>query len=385
MRPETDAIRAQRPRGPEHEHAVPVFLTTGYVFDSGAHAAAVFNGDVQGNRYARLSNPNVDEFATKVALLEGAERALATASGMSAVFASIAGIVSAGDHIVGAEQVFGSTHALFTQILPRFGIETTIVDLTDSDAWLAAIRPNTKMFVLESPSNPGLAIADLAAIIEIAHRHDILVNIDNCFTTPVLQRPIQMGADIVVHSATKFMDGQGRVLGGVIASTAELIDRIMPFYKHTGPTLSAFNAWLLSRSLETLHVRMERHCANALTVAQFLQEHPRVRTVRYPGLASHPQYELAMRQMSAGGALVTFELDGGTAAAMDVLDRLKVISRSVNLGDTRTIATHPATTTHGNVDEAVRERLGITSGLIRLSVGLEDTQDIREDLDAALG
>lgn len=389
MRFDTAAIRIQAERSSYGEHAVPIYATSGYAFESAGDAAAAFAGDLDHPLYARFDNPNTDEFAAKIAALEGAERAIATASGMSAVFASTLGLLRAGDHVVGSYQVFGSTLSLFKEFLPRWGIETTLVDMTDTAAWEAACRDTTKMFVLETPSNPGLAVADVPAIAEIAHRRGILVNVDNCFATPALQQPVKLGADIVVHSATKFIDGQGRVLGGAIATSAEIMERLMPFYRTTGPTMSAFNAWLLSKSLETLSIRMIRHSETAALLAARLAERgdrpgTPVRDVVYPGLATHPHHERAKSQMKRPGALFTVEIGDTAEHAMAFMDRLQTVSRSVNLGDTRTIVTHPYSTTHSKLPEELKARLGITPSLLRFSVGLEDPEDLWDDIEAAL-
>ncbi len=381
---ETEAIRIQAERGPYREHAVPIYATSSYVFDSVQAGVDAFEGASGQPIYSRFDNPNTDEFANKLARLEGMDAGFATASGMSAIFMSLMALLQRGDHVVGSPSVFSSTLKLLNHFLPRWGIETTLAPLSDPAAWRAAVRPTTRMFVLETPSNPGLELADLPALAEIAKEHGILVNVDNCFATPWLQRPAELGADIVTHSATKFIDGQGRVLGGAVLVGKELVPELMPFYRSTGPTLSAFNAWVLSKGLETLAVRMERHCDNAETVAQFLDSHPGVSRVRYPFLDSHPQHDLARRQMRRGGAMVTFDA-GGMDAATRLVDRLQIFSCSANLGDTRSIVTHPATTTHSGLSEEMRERVGITPGLVRLSVGLEHPDDLIADLTQALG
>ncbi len=384
MHKDTAAIRIQSDRSRYGEHAVPIFTTSGYVFDTAEEASDAFAGENNHPMYGRFDNPNTDEFAEKMAFLEGTEKAVATASGMSAVVTSVLGLLRAGDHIVGSIQVFGSTLSLLKEFLPRWGIETTLVDLTDLDAWEKACRTNTRMFLLETPSNPGLDLVDLARLSEIAHSRGILVNVDNCFATPVLQQPVKLGADIVVHSATKFIDGQGRVLGGVIASSRKIIDELMPFYRTLGPTLSAFNGWVLSRSLETLSIRMERHCKTAVLLAGRLQDAGGIQSLRYPGLPSHPHYNIACRQMSRPGALLTVEVGTSPADAMAFMDRLQIVSRSVNLGDSRTIATHPYTTTHRSLPEELKERLGISPNLVRISVGLEDPEDLWSDFEQAL-
>ncbi len=387
MQFDTRAIRTQAERTAFDEHGVPLYLTSGYVFATGEEAAAAFAGENTHPIYGRFDNPNTDEFARRIAELEGTETALSTGSGMSAVFLSVMGLLRSGDHIVGSRQVFGSTLSLMKEFFPRWGITSTLVDLTDPQQWEDACTENTRMFVLETPSNPGLEIADLAALKAIAKRRGILMNVDNCFATPALQRPAEFGADIVVHSATKFIDGQGRVLGGVVAASKEIIEEIMPFYRNSGPSLSPFNAWVLSRSLETLSVRMERHSANAWRLASALEKDRRIHHVSYPGLESHHQHALAMKQMSSGGGLFTLELTdsrGSCAPAMAFLNSLKMVSRSVNLGDTRTIATHPYTTTHSKLPDPLKKQLGITPGLIRISVGLEAVEDIQADLSQAV-
>jgi O-succinylhomoserine sulfhydrylase len=396
MRPDTAAIRLQADRSGYGEHAVPIYATSGYVFDTAGDAAAAFSGELDHPLYGRFDNPNTDEFAARIAHLEGTETAIATASGMRAIFTSVLGLLRAGDHVVASYQVFGSTLSMMKEFLPRWGIETTLVDLTDLDAWERACRDTTRMFVLETPSNPGLETVDIAALAGIAHQRGILLNVDNCFATPALQRPAEMGADIVVHSATKFIDGQGRVLGGAVATSAEIMERIMPFYRTTGPTMSAFNAWILSRSLETLTIRMEKHSATAQILAERLQDlagagaHSDARSggigaVKYPGLETYPQFDLAKRQMRLPGALLTVEVGDAADSAMAFMDRLQIISRSVNLGDTRTIATHPYSTTHSKLPPELKTRLGITPSLVRLSVGLEDPEDLWEDISQALG
>jgi O-succinylhomoserine sulfhydrylase len=384
MHDDTSAIRIQADRSRYGEHAVPIYMTSGYVFESAGEASEAFAGENDHPLYGRFDNPNTDEFAAKMAVLEGTEGAVATSSGMSAIVTSVLGLLRAGDHVVGSVQVFGSTLSLLKEFLPRWGIETTLVDLTDLEAWEKACRPNTRMFLLETPSNPGLDLVDLSGLSEIAHSRGILVNVDNCFATPVLQKPVTFGADIVVHSATKFIDGQGRVLGGVIASSREILGELMPFYRTLGPTLSAFNGWVLSRSLETLAIRMERHCTTAEQLARRLQELKGIGTVRYPGLPSHSQYDIARRQMSRPGALFTVEVGTSASDAMAFMDRLQIISRSVNLGDTRTIATHPYTTTHRSLPEELKQQLGIHPNLVRISVGLEDPEDLWIDMERAL-
>jgi O-succinylhomoserine sulfhydrylase len=381
---ETKAIRHQTERSQHREHSVPIFATSSYVFEDAEHARALFAKEAEGNIYSRYSNPNNDEFIQKLCLLEGAESGIATASGMAAMFISIASFVKSGDHIVAIRSVFGSTHQILTQLLPRWGITHTYVDGGDLNQWEEAIQSNTKLFFLETPSNPALDIFDIEAITKIAHNKDILVNVDNCFATPYLQNPINFGVDIVTHSATKFIDGQGRTLGGAVLATQELIDEVMFLSRHTGPAMSPFNGWILSKSLETLAVRMDRHCSNALNVADFLASHQKVKMVKYPHLKSHPNHKLAIKQMKSGGGLVTFELEGGITSSQKFLDRLKMISLSSNLGDSRTIATHPATTTHSKLTDEERLAVGIKDGTIRISVGLEGVDDIIADIEQAL-
>lgn len=381
---ETKAIRLQTERTQHREHSVPIFATSSYVFDEAEHARALFAKEAEGNIYSRYSNPNNDEFIHKLCSLEKAEAGIATASGMAAMFISIASFLKSGDHIVASRSVFGSTHQILTQLLPRWGITFTYVDGSNLDQWEKAIQPTTKMFFLETPSNPGLDVLDISGISSIAHAHKIIVNVDNCFATPFLQNPIQFGADIVTHSATKFIDGQGRTLGGAVLSSKELIDEVMFLSRHTGPAMSPFNGWILSKSLETLAVRMERHCQNALDLAKYLETKTEIAKVRYPHLESHPQHNLAKKQMSLGGGIVTFELKGGINSATRFLDSLEMISLSSNLGDSRTIATHPTSTTHSKLTEEERLAVGISPGLIRISVGLEHIDDLKMDITTAL-
>lgn len=381
---ETLAIRAQSPVTPAREHSVPLYLTSSFRFDDAEHARALFTEEIPGNIYSRYSNPNVDEFVHKVCLLEGAEDGIATASGMSAVFTALAARVAAGDHIVSARAIFGSTHQLFTRVLPKWGVSTDYAEMADPASWERLIRPNTKLLYVETPSNPGLEVIDLAWLGGLARAHGIPLVVDNCFATPYLQRPLEFGATVSIHSATKFMDGQGRALGGVIVGDPSYIADCRFFARHTGPAMSAFNAWLLSKSLETLAVRMDRHCRNALMVAQHFDGHPALEAVRYPFLPAHPQYEIARRQMSQGGGIVVLVLKGGLEAGRRVLDRLQLLTHSANLGDTRTIVTHPASTTHSKLTAAERDAVAISDGLIRVSVGLEHPDDIIADLAQAL-
>jgi O-succinylhomoserine sulfhydrylase len=384
MKPETKAIRLQSERSTHREHSVPIYATSSFVFDSAEHARALFAGEEEGLLYSRYGNPNNDEFIAKLCSLEGCEDGIATASGMAAMFASLAAFLRSGDHVVISRAVFGSTTQIVTRLLPRWGISYTFVDLADIDQWRKAITTNTRVLFAETPSNPGLELGDLAALGELSKETDTILSVDNCFATPALQNPADFGADIVTHSATKFIDGQGRVLGGAILGKAQLIEEVRFFTRHTGPALSPFHGWLLSKSLETLSVRMERHCANALRVAEFLDDHAAVSFVRYPYHRSHPQHKLATQQMRAGGGIVTFEIKGGIEAGSAFLDALQMITRSSNLGDARSIATHPATTTHSKLTEEERRAVGITPGLIRISCGLEHVDDILTDLDEAL-
>jgi len=382
---ETKAIRGQAKRTHNREHSVPMYLTSSFVFPSAEVMRDTFNGQQDGSIYSRYSNPNTDEFIHKVCQMEGAEDGFATASGMSAVFASMAAFLETGDHVISSRAVFGSTHQVLTQILSKWGITHTYVDPAEVSSWEAAVQKNTKMLVLESPSNPGLMLVDLAAAGAFAEKHKLIFNIDNCFASPYLQQPAKYGADLIVHSGTKWMDGQGRVLAGIVVGKAELIEKVRFFCRHTGPALSPFNAWVLSKSLETLAVRLERHCANALALAQFLEGQAGIKRVNYPFLPSHPQHELAKKQMRHGGGLVTFELKGGTEAAMQMLNRIQLCSLSSNLGDTRTILTHPSSTTHSKLTEQERLAVGIMPGTIRVSVGLENIEDIKADIAQALG
>jgi len=381
---ETQAVRLQAERSGHREHSVPIYLTSSYLFDSAEQGKAIFSGKEDGLVYSRFGDPNSDEFVTKLCALEGCDDGLATATGMAAVFASIAGLVKNGDHVICSRASFGSTLQILKVIMPRYGVETTFVDPTDTDAWRDAIRTNTRMMVAETPSNPGLEMVDIATLAELARPKRILLNIDNCFATPYLQRPAELGADIVTHSATKYMDGQGRVLGGAILGRQSKIDWLRFYTRQTGPSLSPFNAWVLSKSLETLAVRMDRHCDNAEALAAALEGHGKLNWVRYPFSESHPQHALARKQMSRGGGIVTFEVKGGEAGGMKFLNGLAMLSRSSNLGDTRSIATHPSTTTHSSLPEEERLAMGITPGTVRISVGLEHRDDIEADVMSAL-
>ena len=381
---ESIAIRQQMERTAYREHSTPLFLTSSFTFPSPELMADTFQGEGDGLIYSRYNNPNTDEFITKVCLLEGVEDGFATASGMSAVFASIAPFVSQGDHILASRALFGSTLQILGQILSKWGITFTLTDPANPMDWEEKVQPNTRMFLLESPSNPGLALVDLTAAGAFCKKNNILFNIDNCFATPYLQNPAKFGADLIVHSATKWMDGQGRVLGGIVVGNSELIEKVRFFCRHTGPAMPPFNAWILSKSLETLAGRMDRHCQNAQQIAQFLLERSEINQVIYPFLPSHPQYELAKKQMKWGGGIVSFEVNGGLKAAMSLLGELKFCSLSSNLGDTRTILTHPASTTHSRLSPDEKKAVGITEGLIRISVGLEHIDDIIADLKQAM-
>jgi len=385
MKEQSKLVRSQTQRSQNREHSVPLYLTSSFIFDDAEQGRAIFAGEEDGNVYSRYSNPNTNEFIQKVCALEGAEAGLAFSSGMAAVFASFAAILKAGDHIVACRSIFGSTHQLFTQLFPRWGITTSYVEASAPETWEQAIQANTKMIFLETPSNPGLELIDLEWLGGFKKKYPhIILNVDNCFATPYLQKPINYGFDLVSHSATKYMDGQGRVLGGIVVGKQALIDEIMFFIRHTGPAMSPFNAWVISKSLETLGLRMDRHCSNALAVAQKLEASTEVETVRYPFLPSHPQYELAKRQMKAGGGIVTFIIKGGFDRAKRFLDSLNMILITSNLGDSRSIATHPASTTHSKLTDEERKMIGIYPGTIRISVGLEDIEDILDDLEQAL-
>lgn len=380
----TKAIRTQIDRTNEMEHSSPLFLTSSFCFDNAEDMRAAFADETDDNIYSRFTNPNVQEFVNRLCLLEGAEAGVATASGMSAVFASFMALLKSGDHLLSCSAIFGSTHTVITKYLPKYGIGHSYFGADKPETWEALIRPNTKMIYVETPTNPGLDVIDLEAIGALAKKHNLILNVDNCFATPVAQQPAAFGADLIVHSATKWLDGQGRTLGGVIVGRKELIREIYLFCRSTGPALSPFNAWLLSKSLETLEVRMERHAANAHFIAQALEGHPGINWVKYPFLSSHPQYAVARKQMSDGGGIVCFELNGGVEAGRAFLDKLKLLSLTANLGDTRSIASHPASTTHAKLTEEERQTVGITPGLIRISAGLENKQDILDDILQAL-
>ncbi len=384
LHPITKAIRTQTERTNEGEHSTPLFLTSSFCFDNAEDMRAAFADETDDNIYSRFSNPGVSEFIDKMVELEGAEAGVATSTGMSAVFATFMALLKKGDHLLSCNAVFGSTHNIIKKYLPNYGIECSYVSADKPEEWEAAIRPNTKMIYLETPTNPGLDIIDLEFVAALAKKHNLILNVDNCFATPVNQRPIDFGAHLVLHSATKWIDGQGRVLGGVIVGDKELIHDIYLFTRNTGPALSPFNAWVLSKSLETLDVRMERHAKNALHIATALENHPKLSWLKYPYLKSHPQYNIAVKQMKNGGGIVCFELKGGLESGRNFLNSLQMLSLTANLGDTRSIASHPASTTHGKLTEEERLEVNITPGLIRISVGLEYADDILNDILQAL-
>lgn len=383
LHPETLAIRQQTSRTEFQEHSVPLYLSSSFVFDDAEQMRAAFAEEIPHHIYSRYSNPNVAEFTQKIVHMEGAEAGYSFASGMAAIYASFQALLKPGDHILSCRSVFGSTHYLFQTHFPKWQVETTYFDATETDLE-SFVRPSTKILYVETPTNPATDILDLEKLGAFAKAHNLLFVVDNCFATPVLQQPIQYGADLVVHSATKLIDGQGRVLGGIVVGRKELIREIYLFSRNTGPSLSPFNAWVLSKSLETLHLRVERHCKNALEIAQQLEARPEISFVRYPFLPSHPGYQTAIRQMKAGGNIVAFELAGGLEKGRKFLDALDLLSRSPNLGDTRSIVTHPASTTHSKLSEEDRLAVGITPGLVRCSIGLENPEDILQDLIQAL-
>ena len=381
---ETLAIRTQSETTQFSEHSVPLYLTSGFVFDDAEEMRASFAEEKQRDLYSRYSNPNVNEFVDKVCLMEGAEAGFAFASGMAAVFSTFATLLDAGDHVVSCSSVFGATHGLFTKYFPKWHIECSYFNVNEVETIESLIKPNTKFLYAETPTNPGVDVLDLEYLSAICKKHNILLVVDNCFATPYLQQPIKYGADLVIHSATKLMDGQGRVLGGVTVGKKELIREIYLFSRLTGPSMSPFNAWVLSKSLETLAVRTEKHCDNALKLATFLEAHPKVEWVKYPFLKSHPKNDIAKKQMLLGGNIIAFEVEGGLEGGRTFLDAIKMCSLSANLGDTRTIVTHPASTTHAKVEPEVKTAAGITDGMVRVSVGLEHIDDIIADLKQAL-
>lgn len=381
---ETEAIRTQMERSQYAEHSAPLYLTSSFVFEDAEELRAAFADEFDRNIYSRFSNPNTQELVDKICTLEGAEEGIAFASGMAAVFASFAALLSSGDHVVSARSIFGSTHSLFTKYFNKWNIETTYFNANTPQEVETVIQPNTKIIYIETPTNPGLDVLDMEYLSEVAKKNNILLVVDNCFATPYLQKPIEFGADLVIHSATKLIDGQGRVLGGLIVGESDLINEIRPFFRNSGSALSPFNAWVLSKSIETLAVRLDRHCENALALSKHLENQPKICKVKYPFLTSHPQYEIAKKQMLKGGNIVTFELKEGIKAAQVFLNQIQMCSLSANLGDTRTIVTHPATSTHSKLSIEERALVGITDGLIRLSVGLENIEDIKQDIDQAL-
>jgi O-succinylhomoserine sulfhydrylase len=381
----TRAVRTGQHRSDEGEHSEAIYPTSSFVFSSAAEAAARFSGDQPGNIYSRFTNPTVRTFEERLASMEGGQRCVATSSGMSAILATCAGLLEAGDHIVSSRSIFGTTTMLFSNVLSRFGIETTFVSLPDINSWEAAIRPETRILFLETPSNPLSELCDIKQLSGLADSHGCLLVVDNCFCTPVLQQPLALGADIVIHSATKYLDGQGRCIGGAVVGDDERVGRdVYGFLRTAGPTMSPFNAWVFLKGLETLSLRMQAHCSSALAIAQWLETQAAVTRVYHPGLASHPQHELASRQQQGYGGIVSFELQGGQQAAWSLIDSLRIFSITANLGDAKSTVTHPATTTHGRLTAEQREEAGISDGLIRLAVGLEDTHDLQNDLAAAL-
>ncbi|HLT06955.1 MAG TPA: aminotransferase class I/II-fold pyridoxal phosphate-dependent enzyme [Cyclobacteriaceae bacterium] len=381
---ETQSIRIAPSASNQREHSAPIYLTSSFTFETAEEARQIFAEEKEGNIYSRYANPNSSDLIEKICAAEGTEDGITTASGMAAMFASMAALLQQGDHILAARSLFGSTHQLLTRVFPKWGISHTYGDISDIQNWEKLIRPETKMLFIETPSNPGLEIIDLEFAAALAKAHNLIFVVDNCFATPYLQQPAKYGADLVTHSATKYIDGQGRVLGGLILGSKELIREVSFFTKHTGPALSPFNAWLLSKSMETLAVRMDRHCSNALKIAEYFEGSSDMEKICYPFLKSHPQHDLAVKQMRQGGGIITFTLKGGVARVQKFIDQLQIISITSNLGDTRSIITHPATTTHSKLSEEERQHVGITPGLVRLSVGLEHPDDIIQDIERAL-
>lgn len=382
---ETEAIRTQMERSQFLEHSAPMYLTSSFVFEDAEDMRASFAEEKDRNIYSRYANPNSSEFIEKVCKMEGAESGFAFASGMAAVFSTLAALLDSGDHIISSKSIFGSTHSLFTQFFPKWNIATSYFNANDLHSIEALITPKTKIIYAESPTNPGVDVLDLEALGNIAKKHGLIFIIDNCFASPYLQQPIKFGADLVIHSGTKLMDGQGRVLAGITVGSHELVDKVYRFSRITGPALSPFNAWVLSKSLETLAIRVDRHCANALELANYLEKHDKVEWVKYPFLKSHPQYEIAKKQMKAGGCVVAFEVKGGLEEGRRFFNSIKLLSLSANLGDSRSIVTHPASTTHSKLTKEEREAVGISDGTVRVSVGLEHIQDIIADIEQALG
>jgi O-succinylhomoserine sulfhydrylase len=380
LNPETLAVRAGGQKTQFGENSEAMFLTSSFVFENAVQAAARFGGQEPGNIYSRFTNPSVTMFEDKLAALEGAERCVATSSGMSAILACVMGLCSAGDHVVASRSIFGTTVQLFGNILKRWSLEVTFVSPTNPDEWQAAIKPNTKLFFLETPSNPLTEVCDIALLAEIAHKSGVLLAVDNCFCTPALQKPLELGADIIIHSATKYIDGQGRCLGGAALGKKDVLEPVFGFLRTAGPTMSAFNAWVFLKGLETLFVRMEAHSRNALALAEWLQQQPQIARVYYPGLSSHPQHALAMKQQKSGGGIVSFDLKGGKDAAWKLIDSTQLLSITANLGDAKSTITHPATTTHSRITAEERAAAGISDGLVRIAVGLEHVDDIKADV-----
>lgn len=382
---ETEAIRSQMERSQYLEHSAPIYMTSSFVFEDAEDMRASFAEEKDRNIYSRYSNPNSSEFIDKVCKMEGAENGFAYASGMAAVFSTLAALLDSGDHVISSKSIFGSTHTLFNNFFPKWNISTSYFDANDLDSIEGLITPNTKIIYAESPTNPGVDVLDLEALGNIAKKHGLIFIVDNCFATPYLQQPIKFGADLVIHSGTKLMDGQGRVLAGITVGSNELMDKVYRFSRITGPALSPFNAWILSKSLETLAIRVDRQCENALKLATFLEGHDKIEWVKYPFLKSHPKYETAKKQMKAGGCVVAFEVKGGLDAGRKFFDSIELLSLSANLGDSRSIVTHPASTTHSKLTTEEREAVGISDGMVRVSVGLEHIDDIKADIEQALG
>ena len=382
---ETRAVRFAQERTHEYEHSEAIFTTSSFVFDNAAHAAAVFSGEVKGNVYARFNNPTVRTFEQRLASLEGGDSCVATSSGMAAILSTAMALLQSGDHLIASKSLFGATINLFENFLKKFGVEVTYVTLSNTGEWAEAVRPNTRMLFAETPSNPLTEICDIQLLADIAHNADALLVVDNCFCTPVLQRPLELGADIVIHSATKYLDGQGRAIGGAVVGPADLIgEKVYSFMRTAGPSMSPFNAWIFTRGLETLSLRMKAHCENARRIAEWLQTHEKIEQVYFPGLESHPQYDIAIRQQADAGGIVAFDVVGGKDAAWRVVDSLKLMSITANLGDVKTTITHPSTTTHGRISPEQRAAAGIGDGLLRISAGLESIDDLIADLDQAL-
>ena len=381
---ETQAVRQQIESTHVQEHSTPLYLTSSFTYENAEEMRAAFAGEIDKNIYSRFSNPNTQEFIDKICLMEQAEAGYAFASGMAAIFSTFSALLSSGDHIISCRSIFGSTHTVLNKILPKWNISTSYVDIQDTDSWHKAVTPSSKLLYVETPTNPTIDLVDLEWLGQFAKKHHLILIVDNCFATPYLQKPIAFGADLVIHSATKFMDGQGRVLGGVTVGRKDLIDEVYAFSRSTGPAMSPFNAWVLSKSLETLAVRMDRHCTNALRLGEFLETHEAVNWVKYPFLPSHPQYKIAKKQMTAGGGIVAFGIKGGLERGKKFLNNIKMCSLTANLGDSRTIVTHPSSTTHAKLSEAERLMVDITPELIRISVGLEHIDDIIADVNQAL-